>query len=328
MAQPSVADVRVSCPACGGPVHPIAGRCKHCRTDLVAARGGATGAQGTMIQIGQLGARGKVVAPPSPSSSSASAPLVTPAKSGGLPLASAAPSAVGPLTPVATRPRSGLARRWPLVVAAVAAIAIVASIVVLVLGGDSKPTRKRRPLGPAPDRMQTDQLPTDPWARPGAGSGAQGQLLPGAQAPDLGGAPDDRPVPPPPPPPEDDELADTEPGGVLGGVVGGMVEDDPPAATIRPRTFLLQATTATCKRLEACWGDSNAAPLCAAGRDRLGQLDSAVLESICERVDASRARECLRQVATLPCPDQSATIEDMITMVYGLDPCMRACESP
>lgn len=28
------APLRVACPACGNPVHPVAGRCRHCRVDL------------------------------------------------------------------------------------------------------------------------------------------------------------------------------------------------------------------------------------------------------------------------------------------------------
>ena len=36
----------MSCPACGGAIHPIAGRCKHCKADLVTARGGATAPRG------------------------------------------------------------------------------------------------------------------------------------------------------------------------------------------------------------------------------------------------------------------------------------------
>ena len=38
----------MSCPACGGAIHPIAGRCKHCKVDLVTVRGGATAAIGSV----------------------------------------------------------------------------------------------------------------------------------------------------------------------------------------------------------------------------------------------------------------------------------------
>jgi hypothetical protein len=312
MAQPAVADVRVSCPACGGPIHPIAGRCKHCRTDLVAARGGATGAQGTMIHIGQLGK----IAP----SKAAAAPLVTPSGAArpGLPTG---PAVAAASMGIAPRTQGRWGKRWPLLVGAIAAIAIVASVAVLLLGDSGKGKHKRRVLGPAPDRMQTDELPTDPWAR-GSGSAidpTNGQMLPGAQVPDLNPSNDD---PPPPPEPTDDEP------GVQGGVLGGAVDD--PGATRAlgtPDQFLSAALDVTCKRLAACWGDANANALdtCAKGRTMLRTQRGAV-SMLCPTVDRTAAEQCLQQLAVLPCPDQSATMDELASMAYGLDPCMRACE--
>src|SRR4051812_23007406 len=37
--RPNPADARVPCPLCGGLIHPIAGKCKHCKGDLSALRG-------------------------------------------------------------------------------------------------------------------------------------------------------------------------------------------------------------------------------------------------------------------------------------------------
>ncbi len=37
--RPNPADLRIPCPICRGPIHPIAGRCKHCKTDLSGLRG-------------------------------------------------------------------------------------------------------------------------------------------------------------------------------------------------------------------------------------------------------------------------------------------------
>ena len=31
-------DARIPCPVCGQEIHPVAGRCKHCKTDLVKLR--------------------------------------------------------------------------------------------------------------------------------------------------------------------------------------------------------------------------------------------------------------------------------------------------
>lgn len=311
MAQPAVADVRVSCPACGGPIHPIAGRCKHCRADLVAARGGATGAAGTMIHVG-------TVARSAPKAGAA--PLVTPAPGPaalrpGLP----SPGQPVPALVAAVKPaRGGWGKRWPLLVAAVAGVAILASVAVLLLGGDGKKARPRRVLGPAPDRMQTDDLPTDPWAR---GSNtpdpSNGQLLPPAAVPDLNPSRDD-PAPPTHDPVDDDTL-----GGVAGGVLGGV---DPGApATDTAEQFLRSAIEVTCKRLSACWGDATATSMCEQGRTLLDTQRDAV-STLCPRVNAAAAGQCLRQLATLPCPDQAASMDELASMAYGLDPCMRACE--
>src|SRR5690242_18239476 len=40
MASSAAVEPRMACPACGGQVHPIAGRCKHCRADLNRLRAG------------------------------------------------------------------------------------------------------------------------------------------------------------------------------------------------------------------------------------------------------------------------------------------------
>src|SRR6188768_1590135 len=35
---PGIGDARVPCPLCGGLIHPVAGRCKHCKEDLTQFR--------------------------------------------------------------------------------------------------------------------------------------------------------------------------------------------------------------------------------------------------------------------------------------------------
>lgn len=322
MAQPGVADVRVSCPACGGPIHPIAGRCKHCRTDLVAVRGGATGAQGTMIQLGQM--TKLPASSTAPIGSAAPAPLaggLPMPLAGGLPMPLAVP-AVPAFKPAA--PRGQWGKRWPLWVAAIAAVAIIASVAVLFLSDGGKQTRKRRSLGPAPDRMQTDDLPTDPWARGSGGSGGsgagsadsqRGPITPPAVVPDIAPS-DDEPTPL-----EDD--SDDEPDGVFGGVAGGVSGGSVDLA--KPEQFFLQAVEVTCKRLSACWGDTNATALCDQARNMVQQQSSAAA-MLCPSIDRTAATQCLDQLAALPCPDQSASMDEVATMAYALDPCTRACE--
>lgn len=269
-----------------------------------------------MIQIGKLGKLGKV---DGPAASTGAPPLVTPAaRPLGLPVPAPAVSpAVAFTSVIGARPRGRWSRRWPLLVAAVAAIAIVASIAVLVLGGGGKRAHKRRSLGPAPDRMQTDQLPTDPWAR-GSGSATDptaGTLVPPTRAPDLN--PDDQP-------PDDDDL---DLGGVVGGVPGTGLGGGGTVPTLDSAAqFFGTAIDVTCQRLAACWGDANATTVCEQGRTMLRQQGSSVIDTLCPTLDRAAATLCLQQLATLPCPDQSATMNDLATMAYGLDPCIRACE--
>ncbi len=65
--------------------------------------------------------------------------------------------------------------------------------------------------------------------------------------------------------------------------------------------------------------------MCEQGRTLL-ETQRAAVSTLCPRVDAAAAGQCLRQLATLPCPDQAASMDELASMAYGLDPCMRACE--
>lgn len=291
-------------------------------------RGGATGAQGTLISIGALGSRPAAPAPALVSPPPAAAPAARPAPAlpslGGSPIAAAAAPPPAFTAIAGTAPRGGWSRRWPLVVAAVAAVAIIVSVAILVFGDDADRARKRRSFGPAPDRMQTDSLPTDPWARPQPGSGA---------------SLDDLQIPPPPPAPDiapDDDLSnrlragdddDGDPAGVAGGVVGGVAGgaiDIPDVHTAGE--FASAAIDVGCQRLTSCWGavpevDSvcgQARALLAAQRDTLSVG--------CPHVSSTAAGQCLRQLAVLPCPDQGTSVPDLVSMVSGLGACQRACQ--
>ena len=103
------------------------------------------------------------------------------------PLATAAaPPVIVTAAPSARRPSSTWRRRWPLLVAAIAGVAILASLAILLFSGDEKKAHRRRALGPAPERMQTDQLPTDPWHGSGAPPNPdQLQPVPGTPPPDI-----------------------------------------------------------------------------------------------------------------------------------------------
>jgi len=49
---PDLPEARIPCPLCGGPIHPVAGRCKHCKGDLAALRTGKPQAQAALPALG------------------------------------------------------------------------------------------------------------------------------------------------------------------------------------------------------------------------------------------------------------------------------------
>lgn len=205
LAARSSADPRTACPVCGGSIHPIAGKCKHCKTDLVKLRRQQQQAAGTpaparMPYGGATAPRPATVQPVPSNGAAHPAPSAAPQ-----PVIISAPvPAVDPYVVPLPPPRGAWSRSWPIVVAVIAAAAIVVSVILLLTGGnkdhDSKTDRVIPP--PAPDRMNTDPLPSDPWqgATPGgsAGSGSSsGNTYPAQPAPPVPA----QPAPPTPPSP-------------------------------------------------------------------------------------------------------------------------------
>jgi hypothetical protein len=115
------------CPACGGAIHAIASRCKHCKAPLAAANAPAS-----------------VAAPPPPAPTVAAVVTTAPASWSG---------------------------RWPLVVAAVALLAIGVSLGVLLeqwrQSSTATPRESPRATTPrmVPDRMPAPELPARPGVR-------------------------------------------------------------------------------------------------------------------------------------------------------------------
>ena len=112
----------VPCPVCRGPVHPIAGRCKHCKTDLNKVRE-------HQAQAMRAAER---------------APAAQPAPAGYAP-------GYGTAMP------SPWSRRWPLLVGGIAVVVIAVSLIILFRGKSdasttSAPGTSRSPR-PVPDDM-------------------------------------------------------------------------------------------------------------------------------------------------------------------------------
>lgn len=291
MATPAAVEPRTSCPACGGPIHPIAGRCKHCKADLTRLRGGAApaakaspAARPNLVALGGGNGHGTNGASVQSSAVATSAVMVPPPAEAAL------------------APRAGWSSRWPLVVALVAVIAIVASVALLLFGGgDSKKDRGvRRNDGPAPELTPTDPLApqvTPPAPPPNGGQPHAGGIRPDPRQPD--------PAPPVPTPP-------------------------PPSPTSGPRTvneFFTAAIDTACKRLATCSSDDQIATYCTIARQSLPQYGQ-TLDQLCPDYNSAAAAECLDSVSRFPCPSDG-TVDPMAMSetLMGLSGCQRVCPS-
>ena len=202
-ARPNPADARIPCPMCGGLIHPIAGRCKHCKGDLSALRSARPAA---VASLPALHAKGQVAinpyangtanghpahtnghangqaAPYAPMAAmSASAPTISQLADHMAPMHMPAVDGSTPILPprptgrmyASTMPRSSWWKSWPLIVIVLAVIAIVTAVVLMVWppGGTSdKGVTRGNSLAPppAPERMDTNPLvPNQPPARSG-----------------------------------------------------------------------------------------------------------------------------------------------------------------
>lgn len=158
-ARPGPSDARVPCPLCGGLIHPIAGKCKHCKADLTAYRSARPAADAPLPALhpphgGNGHGNGHAGPPPH-------APIAHAA-----PVAVAAGHEVQAVLPPRPTGRSPTAepvatwRSWPVIVIALAMLAIIVAVVLMVWPASSE--RSREPgkhalqPPPAPERMQTE----------------------------------------------------------------------------------------------------------------------------------------------------------------------------
>jgi hypothetical protein len=318
-------DAFVPCPVCGGKIHPIAGRCKHCKSDLVALRA----AQAVPAAVPAI-ASAPAYAPATPV-----APITGAAvQSAPIPQAQGTLPASGPLNaaafapvgltamPVPTSlpqlgssyaqagvPSAGVvvrgsqwSRRWPIVVVVLAAAAIVVSIVLLVMPESaSAGSQLRGAPPPTPDHMNTNPIPQgpDPW----------------------GMAPPAQPAPPAPSDPDDDDLWGPRGGtGGLGtGGLGGGTIPAPPEDQ-----FLATLGKTFCHRLTACANTGLSADDC----DQFGSfLASSVLPgvSMCSSYDRRKASSCLTSLSRFPCSTGTLDQDQMKALVAGFPDCIDAC---
>ncbi len=271
------------CPVCGGAIHPIAGKCKHCKADLVRLRGRVAPAPPAVLAAAfapRLDGTPPPFAPAGPGVVPAPAAVARPHPliGSGPPQAPAAAAALPTLHELPPLPVTRT--RWPLVVALLAGVAIVVCVVLLL--GDNNSSAAggvKKRAAPAPDRMDTSPAP--PAARPPLSrdpfSGPQGA------APDL--------PPDPRPPPGADPFQLPPP---LTAPSGG--------AAPSPDEFYGAAFAAGCRRLAQCPGFEDLEQLCAltsllpAGDDYAAKIRGGQCT-----YDEHAAQRCLSDLASMPC---------------------------
>jgi hypothetical protein len=198
----------VPCPLCGGLIHPIAGKCKHCKADLSSYRSARPAANAPLPALTQ--------APAPVNGVPAHAPIAH-----AVPVPAMAHDAAQPVLPPrptarvqAPQPAGSAWRSWPVVVIVVATMAIIAAVVLMMWPARSHGGKRALQPPPAPERMDTQTPPVmpkidspvtpqpapqgsaqDPWSmRPADPQDPSATLDPGSAGPgSAGGADPDEP---------------------------------------------------------------------------------------------------------------------------------------
>jgi hypothetical protein len=273
----------VPCPLCGGLIHPVAGRCKHCKEDLSSFRAGRPQAAAALPALNNKhngnGTNGHVAA--------TAVPVVVPqAHEGSQPIL---PPRTTSRSVAVQRPNS-LWRSWPMLVIVLAAIAIVTATVIMLLPPDRKNHDGKMSAPPAPERMQTNPLPEkqsqlDPWSPPPGTVPQTPQPAPQAPSPS-------------PADPDDDLWGGT--GGLGGGGMGPLGSGG--------ANFMITALDRACAKLKACPDVDQSAlgPVC----DAVGMMPKPPAATTCQA-----AKKCLDAIDQLSCTDaQSASPHSVFTM--------------
>jgi hypothetical protein len=267
---------------CGGLIHPVAGRCKHCKEDLSTYRAGRPQAAAALPALNS----GPIISKPSNGSNGHVVPAPIPV------VVATAHEVSQPILPPRTTARSvkvarppSMWRSWPMLVIALAVIAIVAATVIMILPQGNKHADGKMSAPPAPERMQMNPLPepdqkhgqNDPWAKPD----------PGAPAAPLA------PQPPDPDDPDDNDIWRGTPGGPSGGTLGGGGTFGSKGAQVQ-----LEALVRACSKLKSC-----------------PNLDQSDFSAVCDAVammprppavtGCAAAQRCYNAIDKMSCDDAS-----------------------
>jgi hypothetical protein len=306
---PGLGDARVPCPLCGGLIHPVAGRCKHCKEDLSALRAGRPQAATPLPSLAGAAPAASVAEPVAVPAANGYAPHAGSAIPVTIPTAREGSQPILPQRPTsqwrmkAQRPGGGLVRHWPLIVIILAVLAIVAAVAIMMWPEDEAKSGKRRlSAPPAPDRMNTDPLgkqsQADPWGNPDDYVPADPPAPPGT-TPHVTPDPPQQPAQPDP-----DDLFGGLGGGAGGTLGGGQLTG----------TFMLTMMHQACKKLQTC-PSSNTASLAAV----CSQFNSMPRPPV--PANCASAQRCLDAIDALDC---NAGIDNPVSALALIQDCKEA----
>ena len=307
MAVPQPTDARTPCPVCRAPIHPIAGRCKHCKTDLAALRQVRPAAGAALPPL----AASTPAAHPPPAQV---VPVAAAQGANGIVAITDEPSQ--PILPPRPTGRMGTAtvakrsswKSWPVIVIMLATVAIVAAVVLMAFppGGAAADTGSpggKRGLEPPPAPEHMDQNPLVPGA-------PHSKLTPPPAPPDPVPAPRHTPDPlPVDPDPDPDPFAG------LGGGGGGMKNPFANGGGFRGTAMMTSLLRHACDRLKSC---GTADSMC----DMLVRSLPSAPAPTCDA-----ATRCLQRVDQMDC---SAKLDDamgLLTAATQLQDCLTAMTS-
>jgi hypothetical protein len=295
-------DVRVACPFCGGPIHPVAGRCKHCKQDLHPTRAARPAAQAPLPALNNGHAPSRyangngnaTIAATYINPMAVAMPVLEPNNGSILP-----PRPTGRSVEVATS--SSPLRSWPVVVIGVAAVAIIAAVAIMVWP-PAKPNRATRDPHelqppPAPERMDSDPLPP---------SQPQPQMLPDtrgqAEPPAPRRTPDPLPAQPTPRNVDPQDPFGNTPGGLSGLSLNGIAGAD----------MMMAVMGHACARLKSCPDADESV------RDMCDMFSS--YSRTAKAPDCDAAKQCLEMIDKLDC-SAAATPAALMTTIPS---CLKA----
>lgn len=301
-ANPS--DARIPCPVCGQQIHPVAGRCKHCKTDLVRLRE-QQGMRAPKVDLAAVGSA-PVAAPPTFIPSPTAEPGSN-GHNGHAPPAtySPAPEIAPPPSFIASYPDTpapahavGRAPRWPLIVVLLAGIAIIVCAYILLFAkDDAKPAEARKSGGamPAPDRMDTMPAPPPPVQIPDVDD-------PWTQPPS---------APPPSPPIPDPGAAPTNP------FAGGP--------TPTAEDFTAAMIESACQKAASCGLGQAGVDACnALAGSGITDLQGEQIRAGQCTYDEAKARRCLDSINGLSCTGTGMDLDSTIQSFMGIGDCTTA----